>query len=166
MGLPMENDLLPTISEQIMKPESKFGKNLLSLTLQSINIVLIDHLICHMTIVLKILKLTKLVVGFKKRKSIIISFSFILINLYHITFGMTVHCTSIKKKWAKTSFLTSKFNFELLRTCILNFWCIHAKRRKKYICTRYLKRQFIYPNKVDSLLIHYFIHFQCHVTIF
>ena len=166
MGLPMENDLLATISEQIMKPESKFGKNLLSLTFQSINIVLIDHLICHMTIVLKILKLTKLVVGFKKRKSIIISFSFILINFYHITFGMTVHCTSIKKKWAKTSFLTSKFNFELLRTCILNFWCIHSKRRKKYICTRYLKRQFIYPNKVDSLLIHYFIHFQCHVTIF
>ena len=39
-----------------------------------------------MTIVLKILKLTKLVVGFKKRKSIIISFSFILINFYHITF--------------------------------------------------------------------------------
>ena len=34
MGLPMENDLLPTISEQIMKPESKFGKNLLSLTFQ------------------------------------------------------------------------------------------------------------------------------------
>ena len=44
MGLPMENDLLATISEQIMKPESKFGKNLLSLTFQTINIVLIDHL--------------------------------------------------------------------------------------------------------------------------
>ena len=40
-----------------------------------------------------------------------------------------------------------KFNFELLRTFILNFWYIHSKRRKKYICTRYLKRQFIYPNK-------------------
>ena len=104
MGLPMENDLLATISEQIMEPESKFGKNLLSLTFQSINIVLIDHLICHMTIVLKILKLTKLVVGFKKRKSIIISFSFILINFYHITFGMTVHCTSIKKNEQKHHF--------------------------------------------------------------
>ena len=68
MGLPMENDLLATISEQIMKPESKFGtqKNLLSLTFQSINIVLIDHVICHMTIFLKILKLTKLVVGLGK----------------------------------------------------------------------------------------------------
>ena len=59
-----------------------------------------------------------------------------------------------------------KFNFELLRTFILNFCCIHSKRRKKYTCTRYLKRQLIYPNKVNSLLIRYFIHFQCHVTIF
>ena len=44
MGLPMENDLLATTSEQIMEPESKFDtqKNLLSLTLRSINIVLID----------------------------------------------------------------------------------------------------------------------------
>ena len=40
-----------------------------------------------------------------------------------------------------------KFNFELLRTFILNFCCIHSKRRKKYVCTRYLKRQLIYPNK-------------------
>ena len=65
MGLPMENDLLATTSEQIMESESKFGKkkNLLSLTFQSINIVLINHDICHMTIFLKILNLTKLVVG-------------------------------------------------------------------------------------------------------
>ena len=51
-----------------MEPESKFDtqKNLLSLTFQSINIVLIDHVICHMTIFLKILKLTKLVVGWRK----------------------------------------------------------------------------------------------------
>ena len=64
----MENDLLATISEQIMKPESKFGtqKNLLSLTFQSINIVVTDHVICHMTIFLKILKLTKLLVGLTK----------------------------------------------------------------------------------------------------
>ena len=62
MGLLMENDLLATISEQIMKPESKFGtqKKLLSLKFQSINIVLI-------TIFLKILKLTKLVVGLKSQ---------------------------------------------------------------------------------------------------
>ena len=68
MGLPMENDLLATTSEQVMEPESKFDtqKNLLSLTFQSINIVLIDHVICHMTIFLKILKLTKLVVGLRK----------------------------------------------------------------------------------------------------
>ena len=54
MGLPMENDFLASTSEQIMKPESKFGtqKNILSLTFRSINIVLIDHVICHMTIFL------------------------------------------------------------------------------------------------------------------
>ena len=48
-----------------MEPESKFDtqKNLLPLTFQSINIVLIDHVIYHLTIFLKILKLTKLVVG-------------------------------------------------------------------------------------------------------
>ena len=46
----MENDLLATTSGQIMEPESKFGtqKNLLSLTFQSINILLINHDICHM----------------------------------------------------------------------------------------------------------------------
>ena len=67
MGLPMENDLLATTSEQIMEPESKSDtqKNLLSLTFQSKNIV-IDHVICHMTIFLKILKFTKLVVGLRK----------------------------------------------------------------------------------------------------
>ena len=99
MGLPKENDLLATTSEQIMEPESKFGaqKNLLSLTFQSINIVLIDHVIFHTTILLKILKLTKLVVGFKKRKSTIIIFSFTSIYFHHFTFGMTVHCTSMKK---------------------------------------------------------------------
>ena len=51
MGLPKENDLLATTTlEQIMEPESKFGaqKNLLSLTFQSINILLINHDICHM----------------------------------------------------------------------------------------------------------------------
>ena len=68
MGLPMENDLLATTSEEIMEPESKFGtqKNLLLLTFQSINIVLIDHVICHKTIFLKILKYTKLVEGLRK----------------------------------------------------------------------------------------------------
>ena len=68
MGLLMESDLLATTSEQIMEPESKFDtrKNLLSLTFQSLNIVLIDHVICHMIIFLKISKLTKLVVGLRK----------------------------------------------------------------------------------------------------
>ena len=47
MGLPIENDLLATTSEQIKEPESKFGtqKNLLSLTFQSKHFVLIDHVI-------------------------------------------------------------------------------------------------------------------------
>ena len=97
MGLPMENDLLATTSEQIMEPESKFGtqKNLLSLTFQSKNFMLIDHVICHMTIFLIIFKLTKLVVGL--RKEVMQYYPFILTNFYHFTFGMTVHCTSIKK---------------------------------------------------------------------
>ena len=53
----------------------------------------------------------------------------------------------------------AKFNFDLLRTFILNFWYIHSKRRKKYICTRYPKRQFIYPNKkiaTNSLILFIF----------
>ena len=68
MGLPMENDLLAATSEQIKEPELKFGtqKNLLSLTFQSKHFVLIDHVICHTTILLKILKLTNLVVGLRK----------------------------------------------------------------------------------------------------
>ena len=68
MGLPVENDLLATTSEQIMEPESKFDtqKNLLPLTFQSIYIVLIDHVVCHMTIFLKILRIKKLVVGLRE----------------------------------------------------------------------------------------------------
>ena len=48
MGLPRENDFLATTSEQIMKPESKFGtqKNILSLTFRSINIEQIHHFKC------------------------------------------------------------------------------------------------------------------------
>ena len=52
----------------------------------------------------KNLKIDKTGGGFRKRKSIIIIFSFILINFYHITFGMTVHCTSIKKTEQKHHF--------------------------------------------------------------
>ena len=41
MGLPMNNDLLATTSEQIMAPGSKFGTqmNFLSVTFRRINIV-------------------------------------------------------------------------------------------------------------------------------
>ena len=69
MGLPVEHDLLATTSEKIMKPESKFGtqKNLLSLTFQSLNIVLIDHVIYRMTILTKNLKFDKFGGLFKKR---------------------------------------------------------------------------------------------------
>ena len=68
MGLPMENDLLATTSEQIKEPESKFDtqKNLLSLAFESKHFVLIDHGIRHITIFLKILKLTKLVMDLRK----------------------------------------------------------------------------------------------------
>ena len=68
MGLPMGNDLLATTSEQIKEQKSKFGtqKNLLLLTFQSKHFELIDHVIRHMTIFLKILNLTKRVVGLRK----------------------------------------------------------------------------------------------------
>ena len=56
--------------------------------------------------------------GFKKRSQTVSFFSFILTNFYHFTFGMTVHCTSIKKKLSKNIILMPKFNFELLRTFI------------------------------------------------
>ena len=68
MGLPMENDLLATTSEQIMEPESKFDtqKNLLSLTFQSKNIVnrSRDMSYDHFS---KNLKIHKTGGGFKKR---------------------------------------------------------------------------------------------------
>ena len=94
MGLPMENDLLATTSEQIMEPESKFDtqKNLLSLTFQSKNIVnrSRDMSYDHFS---KNLKIGKTGGGFKKRSQAVSFFSFISINFYHFTFGMTVHCT-------------------------------------------------------------------------
>ena len=68
MGLPKENYILPATSEQIMEPESKFDiqKNLLSLTFQSINIVLIDHVMSydHFS---KNLKIDETGAGLKKR---------------------------------------------------------------------------------------------------
>ena len=81
MGLPVENDLLATTSEQIMEPESKFDtqKNLLPLTFQSINIVLIDHVVCHMTIFSQNLQFKKTGGGFKKGSQVVLFF-FIHIN--------------------------------------------------------------------------------------
>ena len=105
MGLPMGNDLLATTSEQIKEPESKIGtqKNLLSLTFQSKNFVLLDHVICHMTIFLKILKLTKRVVGL--REEVKQYHFFIHINKFlslHVWNDSPLHFN--KKNWAKTSF--------------------------------------------------------------
>ena len=115
----MENDLLATTSEQIKDTGSKFGKqkNLLSLTSQSKNFGLIDHVICHMTIFLKILKLTKLVVGL--RKEVKQYHFFIHINKFlslHVWNDSPLHLN--KKKLSKNIILMPKFNFELLRTFI------------------------------------------------
>ena len=68
MGLPMENDLLATTSEQIMEPESKFDtqKNLLSLTFQSKNIVNRSRYMSY-DLFSKNLKIHKTGGGFKKR---------------------------------------------------------------------------------------------------
>ena len=45
----------------------------------------------------KNLKIDKTSGGFKKRSQAVSFFSFILINFYHFTFGMTVYCIYIKK---------------------------------------------------------------------
>ena len=45
----------------------------------------------------KNLKIDKTGGGFKKRSQAVSFFSFILINFYHFTFGITVYCNSIKK---------------------------------------------------------------------
>ena len=109
MGLLMESDLLATTSEQIMEPESKFDtrKNLSSLTFQSINIVLIDHVICHMTIFLKILKFTKLVV--RLRKEVKQYHFFIHINKFlslHVWNDRPLHLN--KKKLSKNIILNAQ----------------------------------------------------------
>ena len=59
---------MATTLEQVKETESKFGtqKKLLSLTFRSKNFRLIDHVTCHMTIFLKLLKLAKLVMGLRK----------------------------------------------------------------------------------------------------
>ena len=160
MGLPMGNDLSATTSEQIKEPESKFGtqKNLSSLTFQSRNFMLIDHVICNMTIFLKIFKLTKTGVGLRKEvKQYHFSFHINKFLSLHVWNDSPLHFN--KKKLSKNIILMPKFNLELLRTFIKNFWCIHSKRRKKYLRTRYLKRQFIYPNKVKSLQFCYLCSF-------
>ena len=110
MGLLMESELRATTSEQIMEPESKFDtrKNLLSLTFQSINIVLIDHVICHMTIFLKISKLTKLVVGLRKEVKQY-HFFFIHINKFlsfHVWNDSLLHLH--KKKLSKNIILNTQ----------------------------------------------------------
>ena len=52
----------------------------------------------------KNLKIDKTGGGFKKRSQPVSFFSFILINFYHFTFGITVHCTSQKKTEQKHHF--------------------------------------------------------------
>ena len=52
----------------------------------------------------KNLKIDKSGGWFKKRSQAVSLFSFILTNFYHFTFGMTVHCTSIKKTEQKHHF--------------------------------------------------------------
>ena len=82
-----------------------------------------------------------------------------------MNWGIDVLC---KKLWGKTPFLMSKFNLELFKTLILNFACIHSKRRKLGMFILFQKCQFIYRNKVISPPIRQFPSFSIfgHVTIF
>ena len=43
-----------------------------------------------------------------------------------------------------------KFNLGLFETFILDFLYIHSKLRQKKVYSLYRKRQYIYPNKVNS----------------
>ena len=52
----------------------------------------------------KNLEINKTGGGFKKRSQAASFFSFILISFYHFTFGITVHCISIKKTEQKHHF--------------------------------------------------------------
>ena len=114
MSLPMENDLLAATSEQIKEPELKFGtqKNLLSLTFQSKHFVLIDHVIRHMTILLKILQLTKLVMDLRKE---VMRYHFFI----HIDKFLQLHVWNDSPWYFKKNIiLMPKFNFEFLRNFI------------------------------------------------
>ena len=60
-----------------------------------------------------------------------------------------------------------KFNVELFKTLILNFWYIHSKLRKIGMFIHFQKCKFVCPNKVNLPPISQFSSFFifCHVTI-
>ena len=121
--------------------------------------MLIDHVIFLVAIFLKILKLTKLAVCLT-RKEVKENHFFIHTNKFpslHVWNDSPSHINY--KNWAKNIILNANISFWITKNFYFKLWCIHFKRWKKYIWTRYLKRQCIYPNKVDSLLIRYFYSF-------
>ena len=86
-------------------------KELIVVAFQSINIVLIDHVISLMAIFLKILKLTKLAVCLT-RKEVKQNYFFIHSNKFpwlHVWNDSPSHFN--KKNWAKTSFKMPIFHF-------------------------------------------------------
>ena len=60
-----------------------------------------------------------------------------------------------------------RLNLELLKSLILNFACIHSKRRKLGMFILFQKYRFVYRNEVDSPPIRQFPSFSIfgHVTI-
>ena len=101
-------------------------KNSSFLTIWSINIVLISHVIFHVTILLNIVNYWPVGGRFKKRNEAITIF-WIHVNYFqHFTLGMTVHCTSRKNYEGKHHF---KCPANLILTLIWNFAYIHSKSR-------------------------------------
>ena len=64
---------------------------------------------------------------------------------------MTVHRTSIKIMTANI-ISNALINLELFNTLISNFAYIRSKSKKLGVFIFYEKSQFIYPNKVNSLI--------------
>ena len=143
--------------------------DLSSLMFYSTNIVIISHMICHVTILLKVVGYWPIGGRFKKRNRAKTFFYFIL-NISNTSRLNHRPLHLSKKLWGKTSFKMPKFNLELSKNLILNFAYIHSKRRKLGMFIFFQKYQFVSRNNVNSPPIRQFPsfvifgHVTCHVT--
>ena len=144
-------------------------KNSSSLIFYSINIVLISHMVYHVTILLKIVGYWPIGSRFKKRnRGKTFSNSYYIFVTLHVWNDCPLHFS--KKLWGKTSFKMRKFNLELSKNLMFNFAYIHANRKKLGMFIFFQKYQFVYRNNVNLRPIRQFPslsifgHVTCHVT--